>query len=293
MNKVNVGILGTGNIGCDLLVKLQKSSLLQCSIFMGRNLDSKGIQFAKRLGVRVSADSISALNDPTVNCDIVFDATTAAYHLNHFNILKKKGIFSIDLTPSQIGPMCVPLINGEEVIKNCDVNMITCGGQALLPIVYAICKKLPPLKYIETVTAISSASAGAATRANIDEFTQTTKHALIHFSKAKRAKAIILLNPAKPEILMHNTIYMSVDKKPNMDLISRVAFDMEKKMQVYVPGYKIIKGPVFQEDKIITMIQVRGEGDFLPSYSGNLDIITSSAIKLAEIFAERKFYGKK
>ena len=293
MKKINVGILGTGNIGCDLLVKIQKSSYLQCAIFMGRNLDSKGIQFAKRLGVKVSADSISALDDPSVNCDIVFDATTAAYHLNHLNILKKKGIFSIDLTPAQIGPMCVPLINGEEVIKNYDVNMITCGGQALLPVVYAICRELPPLNYIETVTAISSYSAGAATRANIDEFTQTTKHALTCFSKAKQAKAIILLNPAKPEILMHNTIYMSVNKKPNMTLISEVAFDMEKKMQVYVPGYKIIKGPVFQEDKIITMVQVKGSGDFLPSYSGNLDIITASAVKVAEIFAMRKLYGQK
>lgn len=293
MQKINVGILGTGNIGCDLLVKVQKSPLLQCSIFMGRNLDSKGIQFAKRLGVRVSADSINALNDPTVNCDIVFDATTAAYHAGHLEVFKKKGIFSIDLTPAQIGPMCVPLINGEEVVKNCDVNMITCGGQALLPIVYAICKELPPVKYIETVTAISSASAGAATRANIDEFTQTTKHALTYFSKAKKAKAIILLNPAKPEILMHNTIYISVDKEPDMKAISKAAFDMEKKMQSYVPGYKIIKGPVFQEDMVIVMVQVKGAGDFLPSYSGNLDIITSSAVKVAEIFAARKLYGQK
>ncbi len=292
MKKINVGILGTGNIGCDLLVKTQKSPYLQCTIFMGRNLDSKGIQFAKRLGVRVSANSISALDDPSINCDIVFDATTAAFHLNHLNILRKKGIFSIDLTPAQIGPMCVPLINGKEVIKNCDVNMITCGGQASLPIVYSICKELPSINYIETVTAISSASAGSATRANIDEFTQTTKHALMYFSKAKKAKAIILLNPAKPEIFMHNTIYMTVDKKPDINLISKVAFDMEKKMQVYVPGYKITEGPVFQEDKIIVMVQVEGAGDFLPSYSGNLDIITASAVKVAEIYAERKLYGK-
>lgn len=287
MKKVKVGIIGTGNIGTDLLVKVQRSEFIECGIFAGRNADSKGIKFAKKMGVRTSSDSIEFIKNNPQSCDVVFDATSASVHLRNAPILKKLGKFTIDLTPSHIGKMCVPVINLEECLVCDNVNLITCGGQAVVPIAYAIMKVHPETEYIEVVSSISSKSAGLGTRANIDEYTQITKDAISDFTGVSRAKAIIILNPAEPPMLMHNTIYAKIEK-PDLEGISESIAAMVKKIQRYVPGYKVVLGPVAENGRLTTMIEVVGLGDFLPKYSGNLDIITCAAVNVAEAYAKKK-----
>lgn len=285
MEKLKVGILGTGNIGCDLLVKIQRSKYIECSAFMGRNLESKGMQFANKMGIYITDKSINALIDNPNLCDIVFDATTATAHLKNAPILKNMGKFAIDLTPSLVGKMCVPIVNELDCIKEPNINMITCGGQATVPIINAISKVVRNIDYIEIAAVISSSSAGLGTRANIDEFTQTTKMAIEEFSGVKNAKAIIILNPSEPPIMMHNTIYVQANNV-NMDEVTKAVKITESKMQQYIKGYKVINEPVYQNGMIIVMVQVEGNGDYLPKYSGNLDIITSSAVKVAEMYAQ-------
>lgn len=287
MRKLKAGIIGSGNIGCDLLMKIARSQYLECSLFMGRNLDSKGMKFAYAHGVRITDKSIGALQENPGLCDIVFDATTASAHLVHAPILRQMGKFAIDLTPSLVGRMCVPLVNGEECLDCCNVNMITCGGQATVPIANAISKVVERLDYVEIVASISSNSAGPGTRANIDEFTQTTKQALLEFTGASSAKAIIILNPAQPPIMMHNTIYMVCPEPPRKSLVDAVK-SVRDRMKEYMPGYSIVKGPVYIDGKIVVMVQLEGRGDYLPKYSGNLDVITASAVRMAEMYAKRK-----
>lgn len=287
MRKVKVGIIGTGNIGTDLLIKVQRSKILECGIFSGRNIESKGIKFAQNMGVTTSCESIEFIRKDSSCCEIVFDATSAKVHLYNAPILKQLGKFTIDLTPSQIGKMCVPVINLKECLNYDNVNLITCGGQAVTPIAYAIMHVHPETEYIEVVASISSKSAGSGTRANIDEYTQTTKDAIITFTGVRKAKAIIVLNPAEPPMLMHNTIYAKIEN-PRMEEIATQIMAMAKKIQKYVPGYKIVLGPVFENNRVTTMVEVIGLGDFLPKYSGNLDIITCAAVNVAEAFAKKK-----
>jgi acetaldehyde dehydrogenase len=287
MNKIKAAIIGTGNIGTDLLIKIQRSSFLECALFAGRNLDSPGMRYAANLGVPISDRSINAIIDNPDCCDIVFDATSAGIHLIHAPILKKLSKFTIDLTPSLVGEMCIPVINMEECLSKDNVNMVTCGGQATVPIAYAIARIHPDTKYFEIAASISSKSAGPGTRANIDEFTQTTKDAIIKFTGVTSAKAIITLNPANPPVLMHNTIYALVDN-PDMPAIIRSVKDMESRIQEYVPGYRVTLDPVYENGRITTMVTVVGLGDYLPSYSGNLDIITCAAVRIAEEYARRR-----
>lgn len=289
MNKVKVGIIGTGNIGTDLLYKVQRSELLECGIFTGRNSDSKGIAIAKSMGIHTSEDSIDAIVRNPELCDIAFDATSAKVHLYNAPILKKLNKFTIDLTPAKVGKMCIPVINKEECLKENNINLITCGGQATIPIAHAISKACNtkgenPIKYIEIVASISSKSAGPGTRANIDEFTQVTRDALIKFTGIQTAKAIIILNSAEPPIIMRNTIYAKIDN-PNMEEIINEVRIMEDKIRAYVPGYKVIVGPVYENGRVTTTIEVLGMGDYLPTYSGNLDIITCAAVSMAEDYA--------
>jgi len=286
MHKARAAIIGTGNIGTDLLIKIQRSQILECTLFAGRNIDSPGMKYAANLGVPISDKSIDAVVEYSDNIDIVFDATSASTHHIHAPILKNLSKFTIDLTPSLIGEMCIPVLNMEECLQRDNVNMVTCGGQATVPIAYAICSVQPDIEYVEIVASISSKSAGAGTRANIDEFTQTTKNALIKFSGIDRAKAMIVLNPADPPILMHNTVY-AISKNPDMPAIIHAVKIMEKRIQEYVPGYKVTLDPVFENGRITTMIEVVGLGDYLPEYSGNLDIITCAAIQTAEQYAKR------
>lgn len=288
--KTKVAIIGTGNIGADLLVKIGRSPFLQCSLFAGRNLDSPGMRFAAGLGVRTSDRSIQAIADDPDCCDIVFDATSSSIHLEHAPVLKALGKFTIDLTPSKIGRMCIPVINAEACLKEPNVNLVTCGGQATVPLAHAISKIHPDVEYIEVVASISSRSAGPGTRANIDEFTQTTKDAILHFTGVRKAKTIIILNPAEPPILMRNTIY-AIIPNPDMEALRLAVKQMEKRIQCYVPGYQVIMEPVLENGRVTTMVQVTGLGDYLPPYSGNLDIITCAAVHIAELFSRNKREG--
>jgi acetaldehyde dehydrogenase (acetylating) len=286
VNKIKVGIIGTGNIGSDLLIKVIKSDILKCGIFAGHNPDSEGIQRAAALGIPTTFESISYIEKHPECCEIVFDATSAKVHLYDAPILKCLKKFTIDLTPAHVGKFCIPVENLDECLSRDNVNMITCGGQATIPIACAITKVQPNIKYFEIVATIASDSAGTGTRNNIDEFTQTTKDALIEFTGIKNAKAIIILNPAEPPITMHNTLFALIDS-PDMDKICKSVKQKEKEIQKYVPGFKIISGPLYESGRVTTTLQVIGSGDFLPKYSGNLDIITCAAVEVAEAYARR------
>ena len=287
MKRIKVAVIGTGNIGSDLLMKIKKTEFLECSLFTGVNPDSPGIKLAKDMGVPWSCNSIQAIENNPDCCEIVFDATSAQTHMYNAPILKSLRKFVLDLTPARVGKMCVPVINLEECFSEDNVNLVTCGGQASVPIAYAISRVHPDAKYIEIAATIASRSAGIGTRNNIDEFTQTTKEALAHFSGVEKTKAIIILNPAEPPITMRNTIYAIVDK-PDMEQVRLKVHEIEKKIQQYVPGYHVIMEPVYENGRITTSVGVLGSGDFLPAYAGNLDIITCAAIKIAEEYARRK-----
>lgn len=291
MRKIKVGILGTGNIGTDLLIKIQRSDILECGIFAGRNPNSDGVRVAKELGVPVTYDSIRYIQENPECCEIVFDATSAETHLYHAPILEKLGKFAIDLTPAKVGKLCVPVINLDECLKYKNVNLITCGGQATTPIAYAISKVHPETKYIEVVANIASKSAGAGTRNNIDQYIQTTGEALSFFTGVKKTKAIIGLNPAEPPVIMRNTVYALIDN-PNIEKIYEEVHKIVKDIKKYVPGYRCILGPVYENGRVTTTVEVMGLGDYLPSYSGNLDIINCAAIKVAEEYCKKK-WGEK
>lgn len=285
--KLKVGIIGTGNIGTDLLIKIQRSKYLECGIFAGRNPESEGIKRATKMGLSTSFESIKAISDNPDCCEIVFDATSTAAHRIHAPILKKMGKFTIDMTPSRIGKMCVPLINMEECLKAKNINMISCGGQDTTPIVKAIADVHPETQYVEIVAHIASKSAGMGTRDNIDEYTQTTCDGIKDFTKVPKVKVIIILNPAEPPIIMHNTIFAQI-RNPKLKLLkSRIAFVVNKIRQ-YVPGYRLTLGPIFENGRITIMNEVEGSGDYLPKYAGNLDIINCAAIAVAEEYAKRK-----
>ena len=287
IQKTKVGIIGTGNIGTDLLKKILKSSLLECSIFIGRSNDSDGIQIAKSFDIPTTTESIEFLQKNPDICDIVFDATSASAHLIHSPILKELNKFTIDLTPAKIGKLCVPALNLDEVLLEQNINLITCGGQATVPMAYALVSAIPNISYLESVATIASRSAGIGTRNSIDEYTLTTKKALSYFTGVEDTKSIILLNPAEPPINMKNTLY-AVVKNPDMDLVQKAVQQMEKNIQSYVPGYSLAMDPVYDGTKIILSIQVVGQGDYLPSYAGNLDIITSAAIRVAEAYTQKR-----
>lgn len=285
--KVKVGIIGTGNIGTDLLIKITRSKYLECGIFAGKNPDSEGIKKAKSMGVETSFESIGAIESDPNNCEIVFDATSADAHRKHAPILKKLGKFTIDMTPSRVGKMCVPIINMEECLKTDNVNMISCGGQDTTPIVKAIVDVHPETKYVEIVSHIASRSAGMGTRDNIDEYTQTTCDGIRLFSKIAKAKAIIILNPAEPPIIMHNTIFAQI-KNPKLKLLKSRITSVVKKIRRYVPGYRLTLGPIFENGRVTIMNEVAGSGDYLPKFAGNLDIINCAAVSVAEEYARRK-----
>jgi len=286
MKKIKVGIIGTGNIGSDLLMKVMRSNVLECGIFAGHSPDSKGIARARELGIPVTYDSIRYIEENPDCCQIVFDATSAKVHEKNAPILKALGKYAIDLTPAHIGPFCVPQVNLDEAMEQDNVNCVTCGGQATVPLAKAI-SSVAEVQYLEVVATIASKSAGIGTRNNIDEFTQATKEALIELGGIERAKAIIVLNPAEPPITMHNTIYALVDN-PDMEAISKAVGRVEKDLQKYVSGYRVVLGPVYENGRVTTSIEVTGSGDFLPAYAGNLDIITCAAVEIAENYARRK-----
>lgn len=285
--KIKVGIIGTGNIGSDLLIKIQRSNVLECGIFAGKNTLSVNISRVALMGIRTSYESIKAIeNDPNC-CDIVFDATSAKVHFENAPMLKKLGKFTIDLTPSKIGKMCVPLINIEECLQADNVNMVSCGAQANVPIISAIMRLHPETQYVENVSSISSRSAGIGTRDNIDEFTQATSAAIKTLTKASQVKTIIILNPADPPIIMHNTVFAKIEN-PKIDSLSQEINTVVEKIKKYVPGYKLTLDPVYENNRVTIMTEVVGLGDFLPMYAGNLDIMNCAAIAVAEEYAMKK-----
>lgn len=288
MSKVKVGIIGTGNIGSDLMVKVRRSDILELTTVMGIDPDSRGMKHAKYLGLHVFENSIDGLIEQPDLVDIIFDATSAKAHLYHAEVAKKLGKMILDLTPAAIGPFVVPTVNMNELV-NCDnVNLVTCGGQATVPIVHAV-NQIAPVQYAEIVATISSKSAGPGTRANIDEFTETTAKALEEVGGAKKGKAIIILNPAEPPIMMRNTVYALVEEG-SMDegKVTASIKEMVRIVQSYVPGYKLRQEPIFDGNKVTVFLEVKGAGDYLPTYAGNLDIMTSAAVKVGEELAKQR-----
>ena len=284
MKKLRVAILGSGNIGTDLLIKVQRSNFLECVLFIGRNLASPGMGKAIALGVKVSDESIGAILKNPDTVDLVFDATSAKDAKVHWEILDKLGKIVIDLTPAKLGLLCIPAVNLDEVLKHRNVNMITCGGQASIPLVYLISKTQRNVEYIEVVSSIASKSAGPATRLNLDEYIDTTEKGIKYFSSVSRTKAILNLNPANPCIDMQTTIFAQVEN-PDMDILISAVDTMVSKIQKYVPGYSLLVPPIYENGRIAIMVKVQGLGDYLPKYAGNLDIINCAAIAVAEQYS--------
>jgi acetaldehyde dehydrogenase (acetylating) len=286
MKKLRVAILGSGNIGTDLLIKVQRSELLECVLFVGRNLSSPGMARAIAMGIKVSDESINGIVKNSDSVDLVFDATSAKDAKAHWEILDKLGKIVIDMTPAKLGVFCIPAVNLEEVLEHRNVNMITCGGQASIPIAHVIGKTQKNADYIEVVSSIASRSAGPATRLNLDEYIDTTENGLKHFSKVAKTKAILNLNPADPCIDMQTTIFAQVEN-PDMDFLIREVDVMVKKIQQYVPGYSLIVPPIYENGRIVIMVKAQGLGDYLPKYAGNLDIINCAAIAVAEQYSKK------
>jgi len=282
--KLKVAILGSGNIGTDLLIKSLRSKYIEPVMFVGRTLTSRGLQKAKELGVPISNAGINFVIKNSDCCDLVFDATSASGHMKHAEILKKLGKIAIDMTPSKIGKMCIPSVNLEECLNLKNVNMVTCGGQAAIPLCQAIAQTQSDVEYIEIVSSIASNSAGPATRANLDEYIHTTENGIRHFTGLNRSKVILNLNPAIPCIKMKTTIFARI-KNPDMEALSNAVKEVENRVREYVPGYEIIVGPIIENARIIITVMVRGLGDYLPEYAGNLDIINCAAIEMAERYA--------
>lgn len=283
MSKVKVAVIGPGNIGADLMYKIMRSQRLEMALMAGI-VESEGIQRARSLGIKTTLEGVyGVLEDQDVR--IVFDATSARAHVINAPLLKEAGKLTLDLTPAAVGPYVVPSVNLDDLRAEPNLNMVTCGGQATVPIVNAI-GKVAGARYAEIVACIASKSAGPGTRQNIDEFTQTTARALVEVGGAKKGKAIIVLNPAEPPIMMTNTIYVDVED-PDEKSISAAVAARVKEIQGYVPGYQVRVPPMVDGHKVTTIIQVEGAGDFLPKYSGNLDIMTSAAVATAEKLAER------
>ncbi len=286
--KLKLAIIGSGNIGTDLLIKVMRSENLTCTLFAGRNFNSAGMKRANALGVPISDRGIEAIvADPAI-CDLVIDCTSAQAHVEHWAILERLGKTVIDMTPAKLGEFCIPAINAAQCAEGSgarNINMITCGGQSSIPIAYALSQVHPDIEYIEVASSIASRSAGPATRYNLDEYIETTQDALRKFSGAKRTKAILILNPANPPIDMQTTIYAKI-KEPNIAALQASVASMVDQLKQYVPGYKLIVPPTFEGGKVITTIKVLGAGDYLPQYAGNLDIINCAAIAMAELIAK-------
>lgn len=285
MEKVKVAIIGPGNIGSDLMYKVMRSDVLQMDYMVGI-MESEGIRRAKALGFKTTTNGISdILGEKDIK--IVFDATSAKAHMTHAPLLKAAGKIAIDMTPAAVGPYVVPCVNLNKLTDTDNFNMVTCGGQATVPIAYAI-NEAADSSYTEIISCISSKSAGPGTRANIDEFTETTSKALEIVGGADKGKAIIILNPAEPPLMMTNTVH-SIVKYPDAEKINASVNKIVKEIQKYVPGYKLRTPPIIDGNKVTVIVEVEGAGDFLPKYSGNLDIINAAAVEVAEKIAKERF----
>ena len=294
MKKIKCALIGPGNIGTDLLVKLRRSALLEPVWMVGIDPESDGLKRAREMGLKTTADGVDGLL-PHVKADgvqIAFDATSANVHAENSRKLNALGVMMIDLTPAAIGPYCVPPVNlaGHLGQRAMNVNMVTCGGQATIPMVHAV-SRVQAVAYAEIVATVSSRSAGPGTRRNIDEFTRTTAAAVAQIGGAKAGKAIIVINPADPPLVMRDTVHCLTEGTPKAAEIEASVLAMIKEVQKYVPGYRLINGPVFDGNRVSIFLEVEGLGDYLPKYAGNLDIMTAAAARTAEMFAEEILAG--
>ena len=301
--KQQAAIIGSGNIGTDLLIKLLRTSTtLTPAILVGVDPASDGLARAERLGVATTSKGIAGLIEHPSFADIavVFDATSARAHVEHAAILAQHDVRVVDLTPAAVGPYVVPAVNLEAHLDSRNVNMVTCGGQATIPIVAAVKRAGGRVRWAEIVASIASKSAGPGTRANIDEFTQTTARAIEQVGGADRGKAIIVLNPADPPVIMRDTVIAVVDDGADTAAIDKSIRAMVDDVARYVPGYRLVKPPVFDDVsfappgetavravKVTVFLEVEGAGHYLPNYAGNLDIMTSAALRVGEALAQR------
>jgi acetaldehyde/propanal dehydrogenase len=293
MKKIKCALIGSGNIGTDLLYKLQRSEILDPVWMVGIDADSEGLARAKALGLKTTAEGIDGLI-PHIESDeikIAFDATSAYVHAGNSAKVNAKGVLMIDLTPAAIGPFCVTPVNLLQLDSSVlNVNMVTCGGQATIPMVAAV-SRVQAVEYGEIVATVSSKSVGPGTRQNIDEFTRTTSGAVERVGGAKKGKAIIIINPAEPPLLMRDTIHCLTEDEPDQAAITESVHQMIAEVQKYVPGYTLKNGPVFDGRKVSIFLEVKGLGDYLPEYAGNLDIMTAAAARTAEMFAQQMLDG--
>ncbi|MFZ2974346.1 MAG: acetaldehyde dehydrogenase (acetylating) [Ferribacterium limneticum] len=292
--KIKCALIGPGNIGTDLLYKLKRSPYLDPVWMIGIDPESEGLKRAAEMGLKTCATGVDGFLPHVLadNVQIAFDATSAYVHAENSRKLNALGVLMIDLTPAAIGPFCVPPVNLKEHVgrREMNVNMVTCGGQATIPMVAAV-SRVQPVAYGEIVATVSSKSAGPGTRKNIDEFTRTTAGAVEKVGGAKKGKAIIIINPAEPPLVMRDTVHCLTETAPDQAMITESIHAMIKEVQKYVPGYRLVNGPVFDGNRVSVYMEVTGLGDFLPTYAGNLDIMTAAGARTAEMFAEEMIKG--
>lgn len=288
MKKLKCAVIGSGNIGTDLIYKIQRSKVLEPVWMVGIDAGSEGLTRARDMGMKTTADGVDGLL-PYVQKDeiqIAFDATSAYVHAENSRKLNELGVMMIDLTPAAIGPLCVPTVNLREHAQRAEmnVNMISCAGQATIPIVNAVVQ-VQAVDYAEIVASLASRSVGPGTRANLDEFTYTTSDAIVSVGGARRGKALGIINPADPPMIMRNTISCLTDDEPDQAGIIESVLSMIEAVQEYVPGFRLVNGPLFDGKRVSVFMEVAGLGDYLPRYAGNLDIMTAAACRTAEMFA--------
>ncbi|MCE3297547.1 acetaldehyde dehydrogenase (acetylating) [Mycobacterium tuberculosis variant caprae] len=292
-SKAKVAIVGSGNISTDLLYKLLRSEWLEPRWMVGIDPESDGLARAAKLGLETTHEGVDWLLAQPDKPDLVFEATSAYVHRDAAPKYAEAGIRAIDLTPAAVGPAVIPPANLRQHLDAPNVNMITCGGQATIPIVYAV-SRIVEVPYAEIVASVASVSAGPGTRANIDEFTKTTARGVQTIGGAARGKAIIILNPADPPMIMRDTIFCAIPTDADREAIAASIHDVVKEVQTYVPGYRLLNEPQFDEPSInsggqalvTTFVEVEGAGDYLPPYAGNLDIMTAAATKVGEEIAK-------
>ncbi|MCO4746246.1 MAG: acetaldehyde dehydrogenase (acetylating) [Proteobacteria bacterium] len=288
MGKLKAVIIGPGNIGTDLLYKAMRSESIDIVWSIGVVETSEGLRIAREHGIKTSHEGLDAVIDEVIadGVQLAFDATSAKYHRHHYEKLAAHGVRMIDLTPAAVGPYCIPPVNLTEHADAPNVNMVTCGGQATIPMVAAV-SRVQPVAYGEIVATVASRSIGPGTRNNIDEFTRTTRAGIEAVGGAKKGKAIIVINPADPPILMRDTIHCLTEGEPDQAAITASVHKMVAEVKTYVPGYRLKNGPVFDGNRVTVWVEVEGLGDYLPTYAGNLDIMTAAALKTAEMLAQR------
>ncbi|MAY20181.1 MAG: acetaldehyde dehydrogenase (acetylating) [Erythrobacteraceae bacterium] len=295
MTKVKCAIIGPGNIGTDLLYKLMRSDVLEPVWMVGIDPESEGLARAADLGIKTSAEGVDGMLPHVLEdgVQIAFDATSAYVHAENSRKLNELGVLMIDLTPAAIGPLCVPPVNLEELISRSvmNVNMVTCAGQATIPMVNAV-SRVQTVDYAEIIATVASLSIGPGTRKNIDEFTRTTSAAVQKVGGAGSGKAIVVINPAEPPLMMRDTIYCETAETPDQEAITKSVHEMIEQVQKYVPGYRLKNGPTFDGNKVAIFLEVEGLGDFLPKYAGNLDIMTAAATRTAEMFGTEILAGR-